>query len=75
MAQIGIAGAVWSPEFVDGSTANELPRDKPWRIKHGRFRDLNCTFIIICVICEICGLKTDNILNFRHFSALLSADS
>jgi hypothetical protein len=36
---------------------NELPRGKLRGIKPGGFRNLHLTFIIICVICEICGLK------------------
>ena len=33
----------------------ELPRGKLRGIKPVRFRNLNFTLIVICVICEICG--------------------
>jgi len=34
---------------------NELPRGKLRGIKALRFRNFHHAFIVICVICEICG--------------------
>jgi hypothetical protein len=62
------------------SILNELPRGKLRGIKPGRFRILHLTFILICVIClpcemrslflwgEICGLNIICKLNQISFS-------
>jgi class 3 adenylate cyclase len=52
-------------------------------IKPGRFRNHYRTFIVICVICEICGLKVQKEKNAsmpqegmkRRLAAILSADA